>query len=437
MNAPRTAYLNTRVVDPSADRDEVGGLLVEEGRILDAGRAVSADTVGGDIATIDCGGRTLIPGLVDTQVYAREPGAEHQETFATAGAAAAAGGVTAFATMPNTDPVIDNVALVEYVRRLADDIGGVRIHPFAAATKGLRGTEMTELGLLQAAGAVGFTDGGQAITEARFMRRLLAYAAAHDALIWQHPEEPTLTADGDMNDGETATRLGLIGIPRAAEVIMVERDIRLLELTGGRYHVGPLSTAQSVEAVRRAKVDGLTITASTAPHYLALNELAVGDYRTFAKTAPPLRSETDRRAVVAGLADGTIDIIASGHCPQDAESKRLPFAQAAAGVVGLETLLPIALELHHNQSVLLATIVAALTIKPARLLKLPFGTLGRGSAADFALVDLDVAWQIDAEQLRSKSKNSAFDGKPVQGRVWRTYVDGRCLFDRDAEQMAS
>jgi len=437
VSNPRTAYLNARIVDPSAGRDEIGGLLVEDGRILDAGAAVSAETLADDVATIDCQGLTLIPGLVDIQVYAREPGAEHQETFATASAAAAAGGVTAFATMPNTDPVIDDVALVEYVRRLADDIGGVRIHPFAAATKGLRGTEMTEIGLLQAAGAVGFTDGGQAITEAQFMRRLMAYAAAHDALIWQHPEEPSLTTEGDMNDGETATRLGLIGIPTAAEVIMVERDIRLLELTGGRYHVGPLSTALSVEAVRRAKAAGLAITASTAPHYLALNELAVGDYRTFAKTAPPLRSEADRRAVVAGLADGTVDIVASGHCPQDAESKRLPFAQAAAGVVGLETLLPIALEQHHNQSVSLATILAALTAKPARLLKLPFGTLARGSAADFSLVDLDLAWRIDAEQLRSKSKNSAFDGKPVQGRVRRTYVDGRCLYDRDGEPPAS
>jgi dihydroorotase len=307
-------------------------------------------------------------------------------------------------------------------------VKGVKVYTYAAVTRNLEGREITEIGLLKENGAVAFTDGLKAVADAQVMRRALAYATTFDALIVQHPEEPSL-AGGAMNGGELATRLGLPGIPRLAEVMMIERDLRLVEMTGGRYHAAHISTAESVEAIRRAKARGLRVTCDTAPHYFALNEIAVGDYRTFAKVSPPLRSEDDRLAILEGVADGTIDAVASDHAPHDVESKRLPFAIAEPGIVGLETLLPLSLQLVHWEKASLLDLLARLTCKPAEILGLKAGRLAKGWPADLLVFEPQRAWKIDPESFRSKSKNSPFEGLPVEGRVKRTVVDGRTLFE--------
>ncbi len=398
-------------------------MLVDDGKIVAIGANLQRE--GAEI--VDCGGHCLAPGIVDMRVQLREPGDEHQETMATGGKAAAAGGITTMVALPNTDPVIDEFALVEFVARRSRDVGLTRIRTYAAATKGLRGKELTEMGLLAGAGALAFTDGLNAIADAVVMRRALSYATNFDMLIIQHPEEPRLAKDGAMNSGEIATRLGLPGITRVAEVMMIERDLRLVEITGARYHAAHVSTGEAVDAIRSAKQRGLHVTCDTAPPYFALNETAVGDYRTFAKVSPPLRSEDDRRAIVAGLRDGTIDAIASDHAPQDQESKRLPFASAATGMVGLETLLPLALELYHNGSVPLLRVLGALSQRPAEILRLPAGKLEPGLQADFTIFDLDKPWRIAVDAFHSKCRNSPFDGRPVQGTVLRTVVAGRVI----------
>ena len=431
MSAPRTAYLNARLLDPESGLDGPGALLTEGAEIADLGPALFADGVPEGIAVVDCEGHCLAPGLIDMHVYLREPGAEHKETMATGSQAAAAGGVTTMICMPNTSPVIDDIALVDFIARRARDTAIVNVHPMAALTKGLGGREMTEMGLLAEAGAVAFTDGHLAIADAQVMRRVLAYASAFDLLVVHHVEEPSLGAGGCVTEGEVATRLGLPSIPAAAEPIMVERDLRLVELTGARYHAAHLSTAAALQVVRRAKARGLRVTCGVAPHNFALNESAIGDYRTFAKTSPPLRAEADRRAMVEGLDDGTIDVISTGHSPQDQEGKRLPFAQAAYGIVGLETLLPLSLELYHGGHLELLEMLATMTARPARLLKLGCGVLKAGAPADLVIFDLEAPWQIDAEAFRSKSKNSPFDERPVQGRALRTVVGGRTVYRLD------
>jgi dihydroorotase len=431
MTARKIAYQNARLLDPASALDAEGSLLTEDDRIVDLGPGKRF--AGSDIEQIDCRGLALAPGLIDMQAHLREPGAEHQETLATAARAAAAGGITTIVATPDTLPVIDEVALVEFVARRAGETACVRVLPTAALTRGLRGTEMTEIGLLAAAGAVAFGDGDRAVGDALLMRRALSYARTFDALIMAHCEEPQLSRDGVMNEGEMAMRLGLTGMPTAAETIYVERDLRLVELTGGRWHGTRLSCADAIDAVRRAKAKGLVVSCGAAPANFALNETAVGEYRTFAKVSPPLRTEDDRKAVVAGLADGTIDVIASAHCPQDQESKRLPFAQAAFGIIGLETMLPLALELYHNRQVPLLRLLGAMTAKPAAILKLPQGRLAKGAPADLILIDLEAPWRIDEKKFRSKAKNSPFDGRPVQGRVTRTVVAGSTVYDRTLE----
>ena len=423
-----TLFTNARLLDPASNRDSKGEVLVDDGKIVAVGANLARD--GAEI--IDCGGHCLAPGIVDMRVQLREPGDEHQETMATGGKAAAAGGITTMVALPNTDPVIDEFALVEFVARRSRDVGLTRIRTYAAATKGLRGKELTEMGLLAGAGALAFTDGLSAIADAVVMRRALSYATNFDMLIIQHPEEPSLAKNGAMNSGEIATRLGLSGITPVAEVMMVERDLRLVEITGARYHAAHVSTGETVDAIRRAKQRGIRVTCDTAPPYFALNETAVGDYRTFAKVSPPLRSEDDRRAVVEGLRDGTIDAIASDHAPQDQESKRLPFASAASGTVGLETLLPLALELYHNGSVPLLRVLGALSQRPAEILRLPAGKLEPGLQADFTIFDLDKPWRIAVDAFHSKCRNSPFDGRPVQGTVLRTVVAGRVIHAADS-----
>jgi dihydroorotase len=419
-----TLFRNARLLDPASGRDAPGSLLVVDGTIaaLDAGEAPKG------AAIVDCGGHCLAPGLVDMRVQLREPGAEHMENMVSASHAAAAGGVTTMAALPNTEPPIDDVALVDFVARRARDIGLVNIHTYAAATKGMKGRELTEMGLLAEAGALAFTDSLSAIADALVMRRALSYARTFDLLIIQHPEEPSLAAGGAMSEGEMATRLGLPGIAAAAEVMMIERDLRLVELTGARYHAAHVSTAAAIEAIRAAKQRRLPVTCDTAPPYFALNETAIGEYRTFAKLSPPLRGEWDRRAVVEGLRGGTIDAIASDHAPHDQDSKRLPFASAESGIIGLETLLPLSLELYHNGHIPLINLLRALTCAPADILRLPAGRLAIGAPADLVLFDLERPWQIAESAFRSKSKNSPFDGRPVQGAAITTVVGGRIVY---------
>ena len=426
------AILNARLLDPATKRDERGGALVQDGLIADIGAQVKAQGLSEDFERIDAGGHCLAPGLIDMRVQLREPGEEHKETIATASAAAAAGGVTSMVCLPNTDPVIDDVAGVEFIARRARETRLSKIYCYGAVTKNLAGKDLVEIGLLSESGALAFTDGLAAVGDARVMSRALSYARCFGALIIQHPEEPRLAEGGAMNAGELSTRLGLPGIPRLAEVMMIERDLHLVEMTGGRYHVAHVSTAPAVEKIRQAKQRGLKLTCDTAPPYFALNENEVGDYRTFAKLSPPLRAEDDRRAIAAAVADGTIDCIASDHAPHDQESKRVPFAQAAAGVIGLETLLPISLELHHRGELPLLDLLARMTIAPATLLGLPQGRLAKGAPADLVLFELERAYKIDVGKFRSKSKNSPFDERPVQGRVLRTIVDGRTVFAAEA-----
>jgi dihydroorotase len=430
VSAMRRLFCNARLIDPASGLDGPGDLLVEDGRIAALG-ANLGQRLGGDVEIVDLAGLCLAPGLVDMRVQLREPGAEHMESIESGGHAAAAGGVTTMVALPNTEPPVDDVSVVEFLARRAREVKLAKIHTYAAATKGLAGRELTEIGLLAANGAVGFTDGVKAIADALVMRRVLAYARSFDQLVIQHPEEPSLGQAGEVTEGEIATRLGLAGITPAAEVMMIERDLRLVELTGARYHVAHVSTAAAIDAIRRGKAAGLPVTCDTAPPYFALNETAIGDYRTFAKLSPPLRSEADRRAVVEGLGDGTIDAIASDHSPHDQDSKRLPFASAASGIIGLETLLPLSLELYHNGHLSLLACLNAVTRAPAEILRLPAGRLAIGAPADLVVFDLDRPWRISEKAFRSKSKNSPFDGRPVQGIAMMTVVGGRLVFERE------
>ena len=423
----RVAYINARLLDPESGLDTAGALLTEGPRIADLGPRLFAESLPEGIEVVDCGGRCLAPGLIDLRVALREPGEEHKETIASGSLAAAAGGVTAMTALPDTDPVVDDVAGVEFVARRAREVKLVKVYTYGSVTRRLEGKELTEFGLLTDFGALGFTDGTKAVADAQVMARALAYARTFDQIIMQHPEEPSL-AEGEMNAGELATRLGLTGIPIAAEVIMLERDIRLVELTGGRYHAAHISTAESVEVIRRAKARGLPVTCDTAPHYFILNENAVGDYRTFAKVSPPLRSEDDRRAIAEAVADGTIDAVTSDHSPHDADTKRLPFAHADFGIVGLETLLPLSLTLTHNRQLDLLGLLRRLTLGPAEILGLEAGRLRKGAPADMILFDPDKARRLDPDNFHSKSKNSPFEGHPVQGEVLRTVVDGRTIY---------
>lgn len=429
--ADPVAYVNARLLDPASGLDCRGALITEGPRIAALGPEVLADGAPEGLKVIDCEGQCLAPGLVDMRVQLREPGEEHKETIQTASRAAAAGGVTTLVALPNTDPVVDDVAGVEFVARRAREVKLVKVFTYGSVTRGAEGKELTELGLLAEYGAVAFTDGLTAVADANVMRRALAYARTFDLMIAQQPQEPAL-ARGVMNEGQLATRLGLPGIPAVAEVIMVERDLRLVELTGGRYHAANVSTQAALACIADAKARGLKVTCDTAPHYFTLNENAVGDYRTFAKVAPPLRSEDDRRAVAEAVADGTIDCIASDHSPHDQDSKRLPFELADFGIVGLESLLPLSLELVHKGEMSLLDLLACLTCRPAEICGLPAGHLAEGAAADLVIFDLERPGRLDPDGFLSKSKNSPFEDHPVQGRVLRTIVDGRTIYQNDA-----
>ena len=422
-----TALVNARLIDPASGLDQRGSVLVSDGKIVDLGPNLAAGVAEAEV--IDCGGHVLAPGLIDMLVFSGEPGHEHRETLATASRAAAAGGVTTIICMPNTEPVIDDVALVDFILRRARDTAQVNIHPMAAMTKGLLGEEMTEIGLLREAGAIAFTNGKRSLANARIMRNVLSYAKDFGALIIHHVEDPTLAQDGVMNESEVSTRLGLRGIPAAAEALMLERDVRLVELTGGRYHAAQISCRASLDIIRSAKARGLPVTCGVSVNHLTLNENDIGSYRTFFKLRPPLRSEDDRMAMVEGVASGDIDVIVSAHDPKDADVKRRPFAEASDGAIGLETLLSAALRLYHNGSVDLVTLLRALTANPARLLGLRSGRLVKGARADLVLIDLDTPFVVVPEQLRSRSKNTPFDGARLEGRALLTLVAGRPVYN--------
>lgn len=425
--ASRTVFINARLIDPASNRDEPGGLLVADGEIADIGGHLRRSAPEG-AEVIDCKGHILAPGLIDMQVFTGEPGAEHRETLKTASQAAAAGGVTTIVVMPDTNPVIDQVALVDFIQRRARDNAVVNVHTMAALTKGLEGQEITEIGLLKRAGAIAFSNGKSSVANTKVMRNALLYAKDFGTLIVHHAEDPYLADGTCMNAGHVAARLGLVGAPKAAETIVLERDIRLVEITGGRYHAATISCRESLDIIRAAKAAGLPVTCGASINHLALNENDIGSYRTFFKLRPPLRAEDDRSALVRGLAAGDIDVIVSSHDPQDADVKRRPFAEAADGAIGLETLLSAALRLHYTDGVSLMGLLRAMTINPARLLGLPSGRLEKGAPADLVLFDMAQPWVVDREALRSRSKNSPFDETKMQGRILLTMVEGETVY---------
>lgn len=423
---------NVRVIDPSRQLDAPGAILMIDGRIIAAGPdAVSTAEPDGCLA-IDGQGSVACPGLVDMQVRVGEPGAEHLETLASASQAAAAGGVTSLGVMPDTDPVIDDAALVDFLMRRALDTAIVHIHPIAALTVGLKGETMAEIGLLKEAGAVAFSNGRHPVASSAILRNALTYARDFDALVIHQPEDQDLKGDGVMHEGENATRYGLPGIPVEAELVMLDRDIRLARLTGARYHVAQISCAQSVETIRKAKADGLKLTAGVSVNHLSLNEIDIGRWRSFLKLSPPLRTEDDRQTLIEGVRDGTIDVIISDHDPQNVERKRHPFAEADAGAIGLETLLPASLRLVHNDYLSLIDLIDKLSTTPARILGLNAGTLKPGAPADVILFDPHEPWVLDRKALYSRSKNSPFEDARFSGRLTATFVGGQQIAAKGA-----
>lgn len=414
---------NARLLCPASNLDAPGALVVQGGRIA----AIGADAAMEGAEELDAGGAVLCPGLVDLRARVGEPGAEHRESIASAAQAAAAGGVTTICVPPDTDPALDDPALVEWLARRGEATRSVTLLPVAAATKGCAGKELAEFGLLREAGAVAFSDGGHAIASARTMRLALSYARAFGMMVVQHPEEPSLGGSA-ATEGELATRLGLPASPAAAEAIQVARDIALARLTGGHVHFAGISTAAALDLIRAAKAEGLRVTCDTAPPYFDLNETAIGGFRTYAKLSPPLRRDADRQAVAAALADGTVDAVASGHAPQDADDKRLPFAQAAAGGTGLATLLAVTLARVHGGDLSLPLALALLTSRPAALLGIEAGTLRPGAPADLCLFQPDRAWQVRAGRMPGKAQNTPWDGRALEGKVVGTWKQGRRVF---------
>lgn len=425
-----TRFFNAHLIDPSQSLDGIGYLDVIDG-VVDAIGLGTPPNSGKFDQLIDCKKSCLSPGIVDMRVQPADPGAEHLESLSTLLAAAAGGGITALACLPDTRPVIDEASAIDSLCLRASRIGGPRLYAYGAATKGLAGHEMAELGLMAEAGAVGFTNSATSINDSLIMRRLLAYSNMLDKPFIQHCEDHALTKDAEMNEGETSTRLGLLGSPSEAEVIIIDRDLHLLSRTGARYHVAHISTRAGIEAVREAKAEGLAVTADTAPPYFLLNELAISTYNTAFKLSPPLRSEDDRQAVIEGLVDGTIDAIASDHMPVDRDAKMQPFGPAQPGASGLDTLLALSLTLVHQGQISMARMIEALSLAPASILDIPGGTLTPGSSADLILFRPDSSWIVKSANFRSNSRITPFESHPVQGIVDATYVDGTAIFLRD------
>ena len=421
-------FINANILDPHNSIDEVGGLIVGETGLIEAvGKKVNTNNIPAREKVIDLKGKHIFPGLVDMRVFVGEPGYEYKENFRTLSNAALSGGVTSAVTMPNTDPIIDNVSIVDFLKRRGRDKSKINIFPSASLTKGSEGTNMTEFGLLQSKGIIGFTDGTKTIQNTRVMARIMNSASDLDSLIMQHAEDFELSKDGMINEGIIATKLGLQGIPEMAELIIIERDLTLLNYIKCRYHISQISSGKSVDLIRDKK-ENLKFSCGVSINNLSLNENDIGDFKTFLKLSPPLRTEEDRVNLVQGLKDETIDVIVSDHKPEDEEQKRLTFAQAATGATGIETLLSLSLELYHNESLKLNTIIKALTSNPAKILKIDKGNLNVGNDADFCIVDVNKPWIVKQENLISKSKNTSIENKKLQGKVTNTFVKGEELF---------
>ena len=421
-------FINGNIIDPHNSINEIGGLIIgDKGQLEAVGKKVNTNNIPSREKVIDLKGKYIFPGLVDMRVFVGEPGFEYKENFRTLSNAALSGGVTSVVTMPNTDPIIDNVSIVDFLKRRGRDKSKINIYPTASLTKDTEGTNMTEFGLLQSKGIIGFTDGTKTIQNTRVMSRIMNSASDLDTLIMQHAEDYELAKDGMINEGIIATKLGLQGIPEMAELIIIDRDLTLLNYINCRYHISQISSGRSVELIKNKK-NNLKFTCGVSINNLSLNENDIGDFRTFLKLSPPLRTEEDRISLVQGLKDETIDVIVSDHKPEDEEQKRLTFAQAATGASGIETLLSLSLELYHNGSLKLETIIKALTSNPAKILKINKGNLSVGNDADFCIVDINKPWIVKQENLISKSKNTSIENKKLQGRVTNTFVKGEELF---------
>ena len=421
-------FINGNIIDPHNSINEIGGLIIgDKGQLEAVGKKVNTNNIPSREKVIDLKGKYIFPGLVDMRVFVGEPGFEYKENFRTLSNAALSGGVTSVVTMPNTDPIIDNVSIVDFLKRRGRDKSKINIYPTASLTKGTEGTNMTEFGLLQSKGIIAFTDGTKTIQNTRVMSRIMNSASDLDTLIMQHAEDYELAKDGMINEGIIATKLGLQGIPEMAELIIIDRDLTLLNYINCRYHISQISSGRSVELIKNKK-NNLKFTCGVSINNLSLNENDIGDFRTFLKLSPPLRTEEDRISLVQGLKDETIDVIVSDHKPEDEEQKRLTFAQAATGASGIETLLSLSLELYHNGSLKLETIIKALTSNPAKILKINKGNLSVGNDADFCIVDINKPWIVKQENLISKSKNTSIENKKLQGKVTNTFVKGEELF---------
>ncbi len=421
-------FINGNIIDPHNSINEIGGLIIgDKGQLEAVGKKVNTNNIPSREKVIDLKGKYIFPGLVDMRVFVGEPGFEYKENFRTLSNAALSGGVTSVVTMPNTDPIIDNVSIVDFLKRRGRDKSKINIYPTASLTKGTEGTNMTEFGLLKSKGIIGFTDGTKTIQNTRVMSRIMNSASDLDTLIMQHAEDYELAKDGMINEGIIATKLGLQGIPEMAELIIIDRDLTLLNYINCRYHISQISSGRSVELIKNKK-NNLKFTCGVSINNLSLNENDIGDFRTFLKLSPPLRTEEDRISLVQGLKDETIDVIVSDHKPEDEEQKRLTFAQAATGASGIETLLSLSLELYHNGSLKLETIIKALTSNPAKILKINKGNLSVGNDADFCIVDINKPWIVKQENLISKSKNTSIENKKLQGKVTNTFVKGEELF---------
>ena len=424
-------FINARIIDPSQKMDEKGSLILDKnGKVKAIGKNVKKSDAESSAEIFDIKGNVLIPGIVDMKAFVGEPGYEYKENFRTLSQAALAGGVTSIVTMPNTKPIIDNVSMVDFIIRRGRDKAAVNLFPCASITKQTEGKLMTEFGLLSLRGIVGFSDVNKTVQNTELMARIMDYASDIGILIMQHAEDYELSKNSCINDGEIATRLGLEGVSQIAEKIIIERDLSLLSEYPCRYHINQISSKKSLEVIKKNKNNGKKFSVGVSINNLSLNENDIGEFKTFLKLSPPLRLEEDRLSLVQGIKENLIDVIVSDHIPEDEESKRLPFSQAATGAIGIETLLPLALEMHHNESLPLNKIIETLTINPAKILQINKGTLAKGSDGDICVLDLDAPWVVEAEKLKSKSKNTAIEGRKLQGKILMTFLNGELVFNQ-------
>ena len=420
---------NLRIIDPSQKMDEIGNIIInDKGKIKSIGKSVKSSDASKTADKIDLKGNIAIPGIVDMKAFVGEPGFEYKENFRTLSQAALAGGVTSIVTMPNTKPIIDNVSMVDFIIRRGRDKAKVNLYPCASITRQTEGNQMTEFGLLKARGIIGFSDVNKTIQNTELMSRIMNYASDLDVLIMQHAEDYELSKSSCINESEVATRLGLQGVSDIAEKIIIERDLSLLSEFPCRYHINQISSKNSLNVIKKNKSNGIKFSTGVSINNLSLNQNDIGEFRTFLKLSPPLRSEEDRLSLIEGIKNDLIDVIVSDHIPEDEESKRLPFAQAATGSIGIETLLSLALELYHNDSLPLVKIIKCLTINPAKILKINKGTLKKGSDADLCIFDLEKPWMVKAENLKSKSKNTAIENRKLQGKVKMTLLNGEVVY---------